>query len=81
MFWDIRREAKGLSVLLPMSMWSQPGARMGPVVLLVLFGWWAFNTQGYFVPLFFQQVLHLSPLQTAIRLIPGCIAVRRKYSQ
>ncbi|EKM56493.1 uncharacterized protein PHACADRAFT_207718 [Phanerochaete carnosa HHB-10118-sp] len=69
-FWELRREAKGQSVLLPMSLWTQPGAKMGPVILLVFFGWWGFNTLGYFVPLFFQEVQLLSPLQTAVRLVP-----------
>lgn len=68
--WELRREARGQSVLLPMSMWTQPGAKMGPVILLVFFGWWGFNTLGYFAPLFFQEVQSLSPLQTAVRLVP-----------
>ncbi|KAJ3486473.1 hypothetical protein NLI96_g4211 [Meripilus lineatus] len=72
--WEIRREAKGQSVLLPMSMFSQPGAKMGPVVLLVVFGWWGFNTQGYFIPLFFQQVKGLSPLKTALWLVPSGVS-------
>ncbi|KIP11896.1 hypothetical protein PHLGIDRAFT_124551 [Phlebiopsis gigantea 11061_1 CR5-6] len=68
--WELRREARGQSVLLPMSMWTQPGAKMGPVILLVFFGWWGFNTMSYFAPLYFQEVLSLSPLQTAVRLVP-----------
>ena len=73
--WEIRREAKGQSVLFPMSLWKQPKAMMGPIVLIVFFGWWAFNTLGYFVPLYFQQVLLLSPLQTSVRLIPMGLTV------
>ena len=74
--WELRREARGQSVLLPMSMWTQPGAKMGPVILLVFFGWWGFNTLGYFAPLFFQEVQSLSPLQTAVRLVPMGVSVR-----
>lgn len=48
---------------------------MGPVILLVFFGWWGFNTLAYFVPLFYQQVQLLSPLETAVRLVPMGIAV------
>ncbi|GJE97159.1 MFS general substrate transporter [Phanerochaete sordida] len=71
--WELRREARGQSVLLPMSMWTQPGAKMVPVMLFMFFGWWGFNTLGYYVPLFFQQVQGLTPLQTAVRLVPmGC---------
>lgn len=74
--WELHRESKGQSVLVPMSMWTQPRARMGPMMLLVLFAWWGFNCQGYFFPLFFQEVLQLSPIQTAVRLIPGGVSVR-----
>lgn len=58
-----------------MSMWTQPGAKMGPTILLVFFGWWGFNTLAYLVPLFYQEVQLLSPLQTAIRLVPMGISV------
>ncbi len=73
--WEMRREAKGQSVLLPMSMWTQPGTKMGPIILLVFFGWWGFNTLAYFVPLFYQEVLLLTPLQTAVRLVPMGVSV------
>ena len=73
--WELRREAKNQSVLLPMSMWTQPGAKMGPIILLVFFGWWGFNTLSYFVPLFFQEVQLLNPLQTAVRLVPMGVSV------
>ncbi|KAI0684208.1 major facilitator superfamily domain-containing protein [Cytidiella melzeri] len=72
--WELRREAKGDSVLLPMSMWTQPGAKMGSTILLVFFGWWAFNTIGYYLPLFYQEVQLLSPIQTAIHLIPSGVS-------
>lgn len=48
---------------------------MGPTILMVFFGWWGFNTLGYFLPLFFQEVQLLNPLQTAIRLVPMGISV------
>ncbi|THH29702.1 hypothetical protein EUX98_g4481 [Antrodiella citrinella] len=51
-------------------MFTRPGTRMTPVLLVVLFGWWGFNTLSYFVPLYLQQVLLLSPLQASVRLIP-----------
>lgn len=75
MLWEIRRESRNESVLLPMSMWTQPGAKMGPTIALVFFGWWGFNVLGYFLPLFFQEVQLLSPLQTAVRLVPMGISV------
>ncbi|KAI0075980.1 hypothetical protein K474DRAFT_1663636 [Panus rudis PR-1116 ss-1] len=72
--WERHREKQAKSVLLPMSMWTQPDAKMGPVFLLVVFGWWGFNTLSYYVPLFYQQVLLLGPLQTAVRLVPMGVA-------
>ncbi|KAI0341364.1 MFS general substrate transporter [Trametopsis cervina] len=72
--WELRREAKGESVLLPMSMWTQPGAKMGPTILLVFFGWWGFNTLGYYLPLFYQETELLTAKETAVRLIPSGIA-------
>lgn len=73
--WELHRERRGQSVLLPMSIWTQPGAKMGPIILLVFFGWWGFNIMGYFSPLFFQGVLLLTPLQTALCLVPMGVAV------
>lgn len=73
--WEVRREAKNESVLLPMSIWIQPGVKMGPIILLVFFAWWGFNTLSYFVALFFQEIQMLNPLQTAIRLVPMGISV------
>ncbi|OCH84235.1 major facilitator superfamily MFS-1 [Obba rivulosa] len=68
--WEIRCEARGQPVLVPMSMWTQPGAKMGPVIACVVFAWWAFNTLAYYAPLYYQEVLLLSPLQTSLRLLP-----------
>ena len=79
--WELHREAKGESVLLPMSMWTQPGAKMGSTILLVFFGWWAFNTLGYYLPLFYQEVQLYSPIQTAVHLIPSGIAVSVSNSE
>ncbi|KAL4251979.1 MFS transporter superfamily protein [Abortiporus biennis] len=72
--WELRREGRNQSVLLPMSMWSKPGAKMGPIILLVVFAWWAFNTHGYYVPLFYEQVQLMGPMETAIHLIPSGVS-------
>jgi len=63
-----------MSVLVPMSMWRYPGARMGSVIALVFFAWWAFNTMAYFATLYYQQVKLLSPLQTSLRFIAMAMA-------
>jgi hypothetical protein len=38
-YYERYREAKQLSVLLPPSMWRQPGAKMTAVILMVFFAW------------------------------------------
>ena len=43
-------------------------------MLLVFFGWWNFNTMSYLMTLYYQQVLVLDPLQTAVRFLPLTIA-------
>jgi hypothetical protein len=41
LFWlyERYRESKDLSVLMPPSMWWQPGSKMIPVISMVFFGW------------------------------------------
>jgi hypothetical protein len=38
-YYERWREAKNLSVLIPPSMWRQPGAKMTAVILMVFFAW------------------------------------------
>ncbi|KAF9462499.1 major facilitator superfamily-domain-containing protein [Collybia nuda] len=73
-YYERWREQKDFSVLMPPSMWSQPGARMTPVIMMVFFAWWSFNTLIYFSTLYYQQVLLLGPLATSIRFIPMVIS-------
>ena len=47
-WYERRREARGLSVLMPPSMWNQPGARVGSLVALIFFAWFSFNSLNYF---------------------------------
>jgi hypothetical protein len=42
LYYEHWREARNLSVLMPMSMWRYPGARMGSVITLVFFAWYEF---------------------------------------
>ncbi|KZP16508.1 MFS general substrate transporter [Athelia psychrophila] len=73
-YYERWRDSKGKSVLVPMSLWRHPTARMGRVIPLVFFGWWAFNTITYFATLYYQQVNLHNPLQTSLRFIPMAIA-------
>lgn len=72
--WEIRQEREKKPALLPLSIFFRPNARLGPVIGLVFFGWWNFNTMSYLMTLYYQQVLVLDPLQTAVRFLPMTIA-------
>jgi len=72
-FYEKSREQKGLSVLMPPSIWSQPRAKMPAVISMVFFAWWSFNTLLYFNTLYYQQVEVLSPLETSVRFLPTII--------
>ncbi|KAJ7590083.1 major facilitator superfamily domain-containing protein [Mycena floridula] len=76
LFWyyERYRESKNLSVIMPPKMWRQPGAKMIPLITMVFFGWWSFNTLIYFSTLYYQQVKLLRPLSTSVRFIPMVIA-------
>ncbi|EIW86181.1 MFS general substrate transporter [Coniophora puteana RWD-64-598 SS2] len=69
-WYEMWRERKGMSVLLPMSIWTRPGTKLGPLMLCVFFAWWNFNTCSYFYTLYFQQVKLLSPLQASLWYLP-----------
>ncbi|KAG1758738.1 major facilitator superfamily domain-containing protein [Suillus occidentalis] len=73
-FFEHWRESRHKSVLMPLSIWRQPGAKLGPLVGVVFFGWFSFDTLSYFFTLYFQQVQLLDPLQTSLRFIPMAIA-------
>ncbi|KAJ6535086.1 major facilitator superfamily domain-containing protein [Mycena capillaripes] len=74
LYYERWREIRGLAVLMPLSMWNQPGAKMGSMATLVFFAWFSFNSINYLITLYFQQVKLLNPLQTAVRFIPTTIA-------
>ncbi|KAJ6455296.1 major facilitator superfamily domain-containing protein [Mycena vitilis] len=73
-YYERWRETRELAVLMPLSMWNNPEAKMGSMVTLVFFAWFSFNSINYLVTLYFQQVKLLNPLQTALRFIPSTIA-------
>lgn len=73
-FFEHWRESRNMSVLMPLSIWRQPRAKLGPLVGVVFFGWFSFDTLSYFFTLYFQQVQLLDPLQTSLRFIPMAIA-------
>ncbi|KAH8827157.1 major facilitator superfamily domain-containing protein [Flagelloscypha sp. PMI_526] len=74
LYYEHTREKKNVAVLMPLSIWRIPKARMGPLMAVVFFGWWSFNTLMYWFTLFFQEVQMLSPLETAVRFCPLVIS-------
>ncbi|KIJ59475.1 hypothetical protein HYDPIDRAFT_33163 [Hydnomerulius pinastri MD-312] len=73
-YYERWREAKNKSVLMPLGIWRQPGAKMGPLMGVVFFGWWSFNTLNYFFTLYYQQVQLLSPLEASLRFVPMALS-------
>ncbi|KAJ6544040.1 major facilitator superfamily domain-containing protein [Mycena capillaripes] len=65
-FYERQRERRGQSVLMPITIWNQPAAKMGSVLFIQFFVWWSC----------YQQVALLDPLQTAIFLQPVSQQVR-----
>lgn len=65
--WESRQERLGRPVIIPTAIWSRP--RVGAILGLTFTAWWSFNTLMYLSTLFFQQVQHLSPIQTSLRFI------------
>ncbi|KAJ7612113.1 major facilitator superfamily-domain-containing protein [Roridomyces roridus] len=72
-FYEQWRERRAMAVLMPPSIWSQPGAKMPAVIGMIFFAWWSFNTMLYISTLYYQQVKLLPPLQTSIRFLPTII--------
>ncbi|KAF8173584.1 major facilitator superfamily domain-containing protein [Mycena galopus ATCC 62051] len=72
-FYELWREKKGKSVLMPPSIWKKESARMPATIGMVFFAWWNFDTLLYLCAIYYQQVNGLSPLQASIRFLPSII--------
>ncbi|KAL7277638.1 hypothetical protein ACG7TL_008565 [Trametes sanguinea] len=71
--WEVYRERREKSVILPISLWAKPGTKMAPMIAVVFFAWASFNCLSYFVTLFYQQVRGDSPVKTALETVPFTI--------
>ncbi|KAH9934303.1 major facilitator superfamily domain-containing protein [Fomitopsis serialis] len=71
--WEAYRERHGKSVIMPVSIWSIPGAKMGPVVGVVFLAWASYNALSYFVTLYYQEVRLLRPAETSLQTLPFAI--------
>lgn len=54
--------------LIPPGLWRAP--RFLPTLSVVFFAWMSFNALTYFCTLTYQEIQHLSPIQTSIRFLP-----------
>ncbi|KZT58285.1 MFS general substrate transporter [Calocera cornea HHB12733] len=70
--WEVHREKAGAATLMPPSLFKIPN--FGMILALVFCAWWGFNALTYFETVYYQLVLQLSPIQTALRILPMGIA-------
>ncbi|KAI1795258.1 major facilitator superfamily domain-containing protein [Ganoderma leucocontextum] len=71
--WEAYRERREQSVIMPISLWTKPGTKMGPMVALVFFAWASYNALSYFVTLFYQQIRGDDPIHTSLETLPFAI--------
>ncbi|ESK90204.1 efflux protein [Moniliophthora roreri MCA 2997] len=72
--WEGYRERKDKSVIMPLSIWMEPGTKLQPMIGLVFLAWASFNSLSYFLTLYLQQINMLDQVSTAIRLIPVALS-------
>lgn len=75
LLWMKKQEKQGKPALIPNSLWVN--LPFSTICVLVLLSWGVVNSMELFFSLFFQNVQHLSALQSSIRFLPnvigGCI--------
>ncbi|KAF7302550.1 MFS domain-containing protein [Mycena chlorophos] len=69
--YERHREARGLSVILPMNIWN---VQLLSFLGTLFFSTWSFSIIIYYSTLYYQQINLLSPLATALRFIPLTVA-------
>ncbi|KAI0742337.1 major facilitator superfamily domain-containing protein [Daedaleopsis nitida] len=71
--WEMYRERRDRSVIMPVSLWTKPGTKMGAMVGVVFLAWASYNCLSYFVTLFYQQVRGDDPVKTSLETLPFAI--------
>ncbi|KAI0776576.1 major facilitator superfamily domain-containing protein [Trametes elegans] len=71
--WETYRERHDQSVIMPISLWTKPGTKMGPMVAVVFLAWASYNCLSYFVTLFYQQLRGDDPVHTSLETLPFAI--------
>ncbi|KAG1719374.1 major facilitator superfamily domain-containing protein [Suillus occidentalis] len=63
--------------LMKLSLWTRAKGRMAVILVIALLNWCAFTSWSFWVQLYYQNYLLLTPMQTMLRFIPlfivGCL--------
>ncbi|CAE6530569.1 unnamed protein product [Rhizoctonia solani] len=60
--------------LMSLGLWTRAKGRFAAIQLVVFFDWSCFTTWQFFVTLYYQEYLGLSPVDTTIRLLPMSVS-------
>ena len=56
--------------IMRLSLWTRANGRFGVMQLIAFLNWSSFMSYNFWVQLFYQEYLRLSPVQTMLRLLP-----------
>ncbi|KAG2147756.1 major facilitator superfamily domain-containing protein [Suillus bovinus] len=59
--------------LMSLSLWTRAKGRMAVILVIALLNWSAFTGWSFWVQLYYQNYLFLTPVETMVRFIPMCI--------
>ncbi|KAG2739349.1 efflux transporter [Suillus brevipes Sb2] len=63
--------------LMKLSLWTRAKGRMAVILVIALLNWCAFSSWSFWVQLYYQNYILLTPMQTMLRFIPlfivGCL--------
>jgi len=59
--------------LIPSNLWFRAHGRFLAILIIVFWGWCSFLANGFWVQLFYQSYLQLSPVLTMVRLLPSFV--------
>jgi len=56
--------------IMRLSLWTRANGRFAVMQMIAFLNWASFMSYNFWVQLFYQDYLHLSPVQTMVRLLP-----------
>lgn len=72
LYWVRRQERLGLPAIIPNSIWRRTEFTF--ICITVFLMWAAFNAFGYWSTLLFQNIQHVSAIDTSLRFLPLVVA-------